>query len=37
MDDPVVAQIAAKHGKTYAQVMLRWCLEQDLVVIAKSV
>lgn len=37
MDDPVVARIADKHGKSYAQVMLRWCIEQDLVVLAKSV
>jgi diketogulonate reductase-like aldo/keto reductase len=37
MDDPVVTRIAQKHGKSYAQIMLRWCLEQQLVVIAKSV
>lgn len=37
MDDPVVKQIADKHGKSYAQVMLRWCIEQDFVVLAKSI
>jgi diketogulonate reductase-like aldo/keto reductase len=37
MDDPVVADIAKKHGKSYAQIMLRWCIEQQLVVVAKSV
>lgn len=37
MDNPVVADIAKKHGKTYIQIMLRWCLERGLVVIPKSV
>ncbi len=37
MDDPVVQKIADKHGKSYAQVMLRWCIEQNLVVLAKSI
>lgn len=37
MDDPVVAAIAAKHNKTYAQIMLRWCIEQGLIVLPKSV
>lgn len=36
-DDPIVAEIAAAHGKTYAQIMLRWCVEEGLVVIPKSV
>lgn len=37
MDDPVVQAVADKHGKSYAQIMLRWCIEQELVVLAKSV
>jgi len=37
MTNPVIADIAAKHGKTYAQVMLRWLLEQDLIILPKSV
>lgn len=37
MDDPTIMTIAKKHGKSYAQIMLRWCVEQDLVVLAKSV
>jgi diketogulonate reductase-like aldo/keto reductase len=37
MDDAIVAGIAEKHGKSYAQVMLRWLLQQDLVVLPKSV
>jgi len=37
MDNEVIAGIAKKHGKTYAQVMLRWCVEQGLVVLPKSV
>lgn len=36
-DDPVIAEIAKRHGKSYAQIMLRWCVEQGLVVIPKSV
>lgn len=30
-------QIGKKHGKTAAQVVLRWLVEQDLVVLAKTV
>lgn len=37
LDDPVLAAIAKKHAKTPAQIMLRWCLEQNLVVLPKSV
>lgn len=37
MDNSVINQIAQKHHKTYAQIMLRWCLEQDTVVLPKSV
>lgn len=37
MDNEVVAKIAKKHGKTYAQVMLRWLIQHNLVVLPKSV
>jgi diketogulonate reductase-like aldo/keto reductase len=37
MGHPVVAEIARKHGRTPAQVLLRWGLQHDLVVIPKSV
>ncbi|HVX57079.1 MAG TPA: aldo/keto reductase [Candidatus Saccharimonadales bacterium] len=37
MDNQVIADIAKKHGKTYAQIMLRWCVQQGLVVLPKSV
>lgn len=37
MDDPTVQAIADKHNKSYAQIMLRWCVQQDLVVLAKSI
>ncbi len=37
MNNEVIAGIAKKHGKTYAQIMLRWCLDQDLVVLPKSI
>ncbi len=37
LDDPVIASIAAEHGKTPAQVMLRWHIQQGRQVIPKSV
>ncbi|KAH8414393.1 hypothetical protein KR215_004901 [Drosophila sulfurigaster] len=36
MDIPDVKQIAAAHGKTPAQVLLRWIIDRDIVVIPKS-
>ena len=35
--DPVLSRIAEKHGRTTAQVMLRWNLERGLSVIPKTV
>ena len=37
MDNAVITEVAKKHGKTYAQIMLRWLLQQGLVVLPKSV
>lgn len=37
LEDPVIAELAAKHGKTPAQVILRWHLEHGLSAIPKSV
>lgn len=37
MDDLTLAEIAKKHGKSPAQIMLRWCLQQGFVVLPKSV
>ena len=37
MDNEAIARIAKKHDKTYAQIMLRWLVERELVVIPKSV
>ena len=37
MQDPVIADIAASHGKSPAQVMLRWGIQQGRSVIPKSV
>ena len=36
-ENPVLAEIGAAHGKTAAQVMLRWNLQRGVVVIPKSV
>ena len=35
--DPVLREIAAKHGKTTGQVMLRWLLQRGICVIPKTV
>ena len=35
-EHPVIADIAAKHGKTPAQVMLRWHIQRGVVAIPKS-
>lgn len=37
MKDPLIAGIAQKHGRTPAQVALRWHIQNDLVAIPKSV
>jgi diketogulonate reductase-like aldo/keto reductase len=36
LEDPVIGDIAAAHGKTPAQVMLRWGLQHGRSVIPKS-
>ncbi|HSW85358.1 MAG TPA: aldo/keto reductase [Candidatus Saccharimonadales bacterium] len=36
MDNTIIQSIATKHGKSYAQIMLRWCIEQDTVPLPKS-
>ncbi len=35
--DPVIDAVAKKHGKSIAQIIIRWHLQQGLVVIPKSV
>ncbi len=37
INDPVLAGVAAKHGKSTAQVMIRWHLQLGLIVLPKSV
>ena len=37
MDNEIIASVAKKHGKSFAQIMLRWCIEQGCIVIPKSV
>jgi diketogulonate reductase-like aldo/keto reductase len=36
LGDPRLATIAKKHGKSSAQILIRWALQRDLVVIPKS-
>jgi 2,5-diketo-D-gluconate reductase A len=37
LSDPVVARIAEKHGRTPAQTIIRWHIDNGLIVIPKSV
>lgn len=37
LDDPTIAKVARKHGKSPAQAIIRWHLQQGLIVIPKSV
>ena len=37
LDDPTIRSIAAKHGKSPAQAIIRWHLDSGLIVIPKSV
>ena len=37
MDEPVLRSVATKHGRTPAQVLVRWALEHGLVALPKSV
>ena len=37
ISDPLLAKVAAKHGVSTAQVMIRWHLQQGLIVLPKSV
>ena len=36
LDDPIIANIAKKYGKTPAQILIRWSLQHGLVPIPKS-
>ena len=37
LDDKVLLELAAKYGKTPAQIVLRWDIQNQIVVIPKSV
>lgn len=37
LDDPAVARVGERHGKSPAQVLIRWHLQNGLIVIPKSV
>jgi diketogulonate reductase-like aldo/keto reductase len=36
LTDPVVQEVAERNGRTAAQVLLRWCLQREIPVVAKS-
>ncbi len=36
LDHPVIRDVAERHGRTAAQVLLRWCVQRDVVAIPKS-
>ena len=36
LDDPTIKAIAGKHGKSPAQAIIRWHLDEGLIVIPKS-
>ncbi len=36
LGDETIGKIAARHGRTPAQILLRWCLERNVAVIPKS-
>ena len=36
LKDPTILKLAEKYGKTPAQIVLRWCLQRDVVIIPKS-
>jgi len=37
LDDPALKKIAGKHGKSAAQVILRWNLQNGIITIPKSI
>jgi 2,5-diketo-D-gluconate reductase A len=37
LNDPTIGRIAAKHGKSAAQTIIRWHLQEGLIVIPKSI
>jgi len=37
LDDECLKLVAARHGKTVAQVVLRWLIQRNIIVIPKSV
>ena len=36
LNDPLLTSLALKYGKTPAQIMIRWCIDHEIIVIPKS-
>jgi 2,5-diketo-D-gluconate reductase A len=36
LDDPTLAEVAARHDRTPAQLLLRWCLETGVAAVPKA-
>jgi len=37
LEDPVLCEIAGRYGKTSAQVLLRWCVQNEVLPLVKSI
>lgn len=37
LHEPMLSEMAKKYGKSPAQIMLRWCIQRNLVIVPKSV
>lgn len=37
LDDPILVEIGSKYGKSSAQIMIKWCAQNNMVVLPKSI
>ena len=37
LDDPTLIEIGSKYGKSSAQIMIKWCAQNNMVVLPKSI